>query len=77
MAQLPKRRDQVLREIELAEARKKTVMDGYADPDFYMKTGRDELTALEKEQEQLGSRIEALMAEWENLEREIASLAGE
>ncbi len=76
-AQLPKRRDQVLREIEVAEARKRVLTDRWADPTFYMKTGKDEMAALEKEQAQLGPRIEALMTEWENLEREIASLGQE
>jgi len=74
-AQLPRRRDQVLREIEIAEARKRAVMDNYADPGFYLRTGKEELVALEKEHAEMGPRLEALIAEWEQLETEIATLA--
>ena len=74
-AQLPRRRDQVLREIEIAEARKRAVMDNYADPGFYLRTGKEELAALEKEQAEMGPRLEALITEWEQLETEIATLA--
>jgi ATPase subunit of ABC transporter with duplicated ATPase domains len=76
-AHLPKRRDQVLREIEIAEARKRALTDCYADPAFYMKTDKEALAALETEQAELGPRIETLMAEWETLEREIAALGNE
>ena len=76
-AQLPKRRDQVLREIETAEARKQAILDGYGDADFYLNTTKPELEALDKEQAALAPRIEALMAEWEELERELATLSAD
>ncbi len=75
MAQLPKRRDQVLREIEAAEARQQAITDTMCAPDFYERAARSEITALEQEQAALGPRLDALMAEWEELEREIEALA--
>ena len=74
MIQLPKRRDQVLAEIEAAEARKQAITDLYCSPGFFERTGKDEVAALEQEQAALGPRINALLAEWEALEQEIASL---
>jgi len=77
LAQLPKRRDQVLRDIEVAEARKQALHDGYADPSFHLSIGKDAQAALKKEQAELGPRIEALMAEWETLEQQLAALTEE
>ena len=71
-AQLPKLRDKVLADIEAAEARKKQIHDIYADPGFFQRAGHDEINALVAEQEGLGPRIDKLMAEWEELERELA-----
>jgi ATPase subunit of ABC transporter with duplicated ATPase domains len=73
-AQLPKQRDQVLAAIEAAEARKRAIHEQFVDPTFYQRTSHDEMARLEKESEALGPRIEALIAEWEQLESEIATL---
>ena len=72
--QLPKRRDQVLAEIEAAETRKKAITDLYCSAGFFERTSKDEVAALEEEKASLDPRIEALLAEWEALEQEIASL---
>jgi ATPase subunit of ABC transporter with duplicated ATPase domains len=71
---LPKRRDQVLSEIEAAETRKQAITDLYCSPGFFERTGKDEVAALEQEKASLDPRIEALLAEWEALEQEIANL---
>jgi ATPase subunit of ABC transporter with duplicated ATPase domains len=71
-AQLPKLRDKVMAAIEAAEARKQAIHDRYADPAFYAQTSHDEIDALGEEMAALDPKIEALMAEWEGLEREIA-----
>jgi ABC-type Mn2+/Zn2+ transport system ATPase subunit len=76
-AQLPKQRDRLLAEIETAEARKRAIHDLFVDPDFYQRTTRQEIAALEKESEALGPQIEALIAEWEQVESEIAAMATE
>ena len=74
LIQLPKRRDQVLAEIEAAESRKQAITDLYCSPGFFERTGKDEVAALEQEQAGLGPRIEELLAEWEALELEIATI---
>jgi ATPase subunit of ABC transporter with duplicated ATPase domains len=75
LAQLPKQRDRVLAEIEAAEARRRAIADLYASAGFFERTTKAELGALESEQAALGPRIDALVSEWETLERELAALA--
>ena len=74
LAQLPKLRDKVMAAIEAAEARKQAIHERYADPSFYAKTSHDEIDALGEELAALGPKLDALMAEWESLEREIAEV---
>jgi ATPase subunit of ABC transporter with duplicated ATPase domains len=74
---LPLRRDKVLATIEAAEARKKAIHDLYASPGFFEKTPQAEVNALVAEEAALGPQIDALMAEWEAIETEIASLGDE
>ena len=70
-AQLPKLRDKVLAEISAAEARKAEIQAIYADPGFFQRASRDEIEALVQEQQSLGPKIDALVGEWEALEREL------
>ncbi|WP_437522150.1 ABC-F family ATP-binding cassette domain-containing protein [Sorangium sp. So ce726] len=72
--ELPARRDKVLASIEAAEARKKAIHDLYCSDGFFERTGQAEIAALQAEDEALGPRIDALMAEWEQIEQEIAEL---
>jgi ABC-type multidrug transport system ATPase subunit len=72
LAQLPKLRDKVMAAIEAAEARKQAIHDRYADPTFYAQTSHDEIDALGEEMAALEPKLDALMAEWEGIEREIA-----
>jgi ATPase subunit of ABC transporter with duplicated ATPase domains len=74
LAQLPKRRDQVLAEIEAAEARKQAITDLYCSPGFFQRSSKEEVAALEAEQSSLDPRIAQLMAEWEAIEKELAEL---
>jgi len=74
LAHLPKRRDQVLAEIEAAEARKKAITELYCSPGFFQQTSKEEVAALEAEQAAIDPKIGALMAEWEVLERELVEL---
>ena len=73
---LPARRDKVLASIEAAEARKKAIHQAYAGEGFFEKTPQAEVDALVAEEAALGPKIDALMAEWESLEEEIAALSG-
>ena len=70
-AQLPKLRDKVLADIEAAETRKAEIAAIYADAGFFQRASRNEIDALVKEQEALGPRIDALVGEWEAIEREM------
>jgi ATPase subunit of ABC transporter with duplicated ATPase domains len=74
IAQLPKQRDRLLAQIEAAETRKKAITDLYADAGFFQRAGMAEIEALVREQAELAPKIDAWMAEWEALEREIAAL---
>jgi ABC-type Mn2+/Zn2+ transport system ATPase subunit len=69
---LPARRDKVLAQIEVDEARRAEIAALYADPDFYIKTKNDVIAKLEGEDAALVKRIAAAMTEWEEIERELA-----
>lgn len=73
--QLPQKRDEVVRAIEAAEARKAAIQAGWAEPGFYERTDEQSILKLTREEQELGPRIEALLAEWEALEAEIESFA--
>jgi ABC-type multidrug transport system ATPase subunit len=70
--ELPAKRDAVLAEIDVLEGQKKAILDGYAEPGFFERTPAAEVARLEAEQAELGARIDARVAEWEALERELA-----
>jgi ATPase subunit of ABC transporter with duplicated ATPase domains len=66
--QLPLLRDQVLAELETAEARKKQLESQWGDPSFYERAAPGELEKLQHEERELTRRIEQLPGEWEALE---------
>jgi ATPase subunit of ABC transporter with duplicated ATPase domains len=72
--QLPNLRDAAVAAIELAEARKAAIHARWCEPTFYDKTEASEIAALEIEEKALVAHIDALVAEWERLEQEIATL---
>jgi ATPase subunit of ABC transporter with duplicated ATPase domains len=72
--ELPGRRDKVLAAIDDAERRKKEIEALYCSPGFFERTRKEEILALEREQADLGGKIETLLAEWESLEQEMAEL---
>jgi len=74
LAALPGRRDKVLAAVDEAEARRKAIAAAYAEPDFFAKTPADEVKRLEGEDRELSRKIESSLAEWEQIEKEIASL---
>jgi ATPase subunit of ABC transporter with duplicated ATPase domains len=71
---LPGRRDKVLAAIETAEARRKSTQEKYADPGFFERTSKDEVESLAREDSGLKAQIDAWLAEWETIEKEIAML---
>ena len=72
LKQLPARRDEVLKAIDVAEARKAAIAAEWCKPGYYEKTPAAEVQALEAEDRALGTKIEGLLEEWELLEKEIA-----
>ena len=74
MNALPGRRDKVLAAIATAEARKKEIADGYAQPGFFQRTLKSDALQLERENVELTAKLEAWIKEWEEIESELASL---
>jgi ATPase subunit of ABC transporter with duplicated ATPase domains len=73
LKQLPAKRDQVVAAIEAAEARKTAIHALWCEAGYYEKTPPAEIAKVEDEEKALGPKIDALLAEWEALEAEIAS----
>ena len=72
---LPQRRDQLLKDIEVAEARKAAIQAEWCAPDFYETRTRDAIALLEQEDQELARRIEGLIADWEAVELELSTLS--
>jgi ATPase subunit of ABC transporter with duplicated ATPase domains len=75
--QLPAKRDEVVAAIDAAESRRALIQAQWAEPGFYERTDAQRIAELQREEQELGPRIEALIGEWEALEAEIASLAND
>jgi ATPase subunit of ABC transporter with duplicated ATPase domains len=69
--QLPVLRDRTLQLIEAAEARRALIRGLWCEPGFFERSAPAEVAALRAEDDGLGFRIEALLGEWEALEKEI------
>jgi ATPase subunit of ABC transporter with duplicated ATPase domains len=72
LKQLPLLRDQAFAAVEAAEARKTQIQAQFCEPGFFEQTPKARVAALEAEERALAPRIEALLAEWEALETELA-----
>jgi ATPase subunit of ABC transporter with duplicated ATPase domains len=70
---LPARRDKLLAAIDQAEGRRRAIADLYAEPGFFQRTAPDQVQALQREDAELATQIEQGLAEWEDIEKEIAS----
>ncbi len=73
--QLPLRRDEVVAALDAAEERRKAIHARWCQADYYERTPATEVAALEAEEKGLGPKIEALVAEWEEIEKEIEALS--
>jgi len=72
LKELPGRRDKVVAAIEVAEVRKKAIEALYCEPGFFERTSKQDVAALDREQKELDGKIEALLGEWESIEKELA-----
>ncbi|HEX3343062.1 MAG TPA: ATP-binding cassette domain-containing protein, partial [Polyangiaceae bacterium] len=73
---LPARRDKVLAAIDVAEGRRRAIAALYAEPGFFERTAADEVQSLEREDGELDSQIRGWLAEWEEIEKELAQAEG-
>ncbi|MDC0750020.1 ribosomal protection-like ABC-F family protein [Polyangium mundeleinium] len=72
LKELPGRRDKVVAAIEAAEAQKRELESRYCEPGFFERTSKQDVAALDRLQKELDAKIEALMGEWEAIEKELA-----
>jgi ATPase subunit of ABC transporter with duplicated ATPase domains len=72
--EIPLRRDKVMAEIDAAEAASKAIAERYCSPGFFERTPKEDIAALQAQEADLHRKIQALTAEWEELEREMAAL---
>ncbi|MBI1944590.1 MAG: ABC-F family ATP-binding cassette domain-containing protein [Deltaproteobacteria bacterium] len=68
-----KRRDAVLVELEQKEARRAAIREEWCAVGWHQRTPKEAQRALEEEEAALTGAIDALLAEWERLEEELAS----
>ena len=73
--ELERRRDQVTTHVEKAEARIGAINETFCDPTYFEKTSPKEVRKLETEQKDLKDEIDALMGEWESIEKELEELS--
>jgi DNA repair exonuclease SbcCD ATPase subunit len=73
--ELENRREQIVAELQQAEARVDRINERFCDAAFFERTPRAEVNELEVEHRELSTRIDRLMSEWEALERELGELA--
>ncbi len=71
-ASLPALSAAALARVDDAEARRRELAAGYDEPGFFERASADELRALAEEDAALAAAIDADLAEWEALERELA-----
>ncbi len=74
---LAKRRDALTDQIEKAEGRVHAINELFCNPGFFDKTPEPEVRKLEREQKNLSTKVDELMAEWEQAEQGISELDAE
>ena len=72
--ELARRRDELTAAVDQAESRVHAINEMFCDPTFFDRTSRDQVKNLEEEQRRLSGKVEELMATWEQVETELASL---
>ena len=75
MREMRKRRDRLTDAIDRAEERLAEIDALFCEPGFYERSDPDEVAALEEERARLAPEIEALVADWEEAERDLGETA--
>jgi len=70
---LERRRDELVRQIEAAEARVHAISERFLDPSLFGRNAQREARKLEEEQKELKARLGELMEEWEKVEEDLES----
>jgi len=71
---LHRRLDAVTQRIETAEARVEEIDGRFCEPDYFVETPAEEMRAREAERHDLQAALTDLMAEWEEIEQQIAAI---
>ncbi|MDI3288666.1 ribosomal protection-like ABC-F family protein [Polyangium sp. 15x6] len=72
LKELPGKRDKVLAAVEAAESQKRELESRFCEPGFFERTSKDDVAALDRLRKELDGKIEALLGEWEAIEKELA-----
>jgi ATPase subunit of ABC transporter with duplicated ATPase domains len=75
--ELEKRRDQLLGAIDAKEAEKRALEARWTEDGFFERTAADEVRRLQQQVDTLAAAIADLVTRWEEVELELASLAGD
>lgn len=71
---LPKRRDEVLEQIDGAETEIRAIEARFCEPGFFTANSAAQIDELNRKKASLAAQVEALTNEWEAIEAEIATL---
>ena len=74
VSSLEKKRDQVLKEIETTEAKKKAIEDTWAEPGYFERTPIADVEAAQAKDRALQESVAELVGRWEEIELELAEL---
>jgi len=74
VSSLEKKRDQVLKEIEITEAKKKAIEDTWAEPGYFERTPIADVEAAQAKDRALQDAVAELVGRWEEIELELAEL---
>ncbi|MDC3952380.1 ribosomal protection-like ABC-F family protein [Polyangium jinanense] len=72
LKELPGKRDKVVAAIEAAESQKRELESRFCEPGFFERTSKEDVAALDRLRKELDGKIDALMGEWEAIEKELA-----
>ncbi|MQA91006.1 MAG: ATP-binding cassette domain-containing protein [Gemmatimonas sp.] len=70
-AALERRRDELITEIEAAEARIGEIDNAFCEPDYYEKTAPERVASMDGERSRLLNRLSDLMEAWTGVERDL------
>jgi ATPase subunit of ABC transporter with duplicated ATPase domains len=74
LGRLERRREELTSALESVEARMARIDETFCRPGFYEDTAADEVARLERERQERQEEADRLLAEWEEVEREIDGL---